>query len=87
MGIIIGILAFALFIFIYDYYELGHVKIRQHKAVCLKCDTCAKLSAARRKFKDHPNRSYIRQLHAAHRMTYMGERYTNSFRLHYPSCL
>ncbi len=44
--------------------------------MCLKCDTCAKLSQARRSFADYDNRAYIRQLHAYHRSTYMGERLT-----------
>jgi hypothetical protein len=50
----------------------AHVKIREHKAVCLKCDVCSDLSAARRKFKDQHERVYIRDLHAGHRSAYMG---------------
>ncbi|MFY7730220.1 MAG: hypothetical protein ACOVRN_11940 [Flavobacterium sp.] len=53
---------------------IEHVKIREHKAVCLKCDVCSDLSAARRKFKEHHQRVYIRDLHAGHRSAYMGER-------------
>ena len=51
-----------------------HVKIREHKAVGLKCNTCAVLSDLRRTFKDQASREYIKQLHAFHRTTYMGER-------------
>ena len=51
-----------------------HVKIREHKAVGLKCNTCAMLSDLRRTFKDQASREYIKQLHAFHRTTYMGER-------------
>jgi hypothetical protein len=51
-----------------------HVKIREHKAVGLKCNTCAILSDLRRTFKDQANREYIKVLHAFHRATYMGER-------------
>lgn len=60
----------------------GHVKIRQYKAVLLKCDTCAKLSACRRQFKDFRNRCYIRRLHSLHRATYMGERLSYYARRH-----
>jgi hypothetical protein len=50
------------------------VKIRKHKAVCLKCDICAKISSARRGRQDFKSRNYLRKLHALHRSTYMGER-------------
>jgi hypothetical protein len=51
-----------------------HVKIREHKAVGLKCSTCALLSDLRKSLKDQPSREYIKRIHALHRATYMGER-------------
>jgi hypothetical protein len=51
-----------------------HVKIREHKAVGMKCNTCAILSDLRRSFKDQSSREYIKRIYAFHRTTYMGER-------------
>jgi hypothetical protein len=51
-----------------------HVKIREHKAVGMKCNTCAILSDLRKTLKDQSSREYIKQVHAFHRSTYMGER-------------
>ena len=51
-----------------------HVKIREHKAVGMKCNVCAVLSDLRATFKDIKNREYVRHLHMLHRSTYMGER-------------
>jgi hypothetical protein len=51
-----------------------HVKIREYKDVSGKCDTCAALSAMRRKHLDHATRAYVTELHALHRTMYMGER-------------
>jgi len=51
-----------------------HVKIREHKAVGMKCNVCAVLSDLRTTFKDQKNREYLKHLHFLHRSTYMGER-------------
>jgi hypothetical protein len=51
-----------------------HVKIREFKAVTGKCSTCAKLSDARKLFKDQARRSYITEMHYLHRSAYMNER-------------
>lgn len=51
-----------------------HVKIREHKAVGMKCNICAVLSDLRSTFKDQANREYVKNLHLLHRSTYMGER-------------
>lgn len=52
----------------------SHVKIREFKAVTGKCSTCAKLSDARKLFKDQARRSYITEMHYLHRSAYMNER-------------
>ena len=51
-----------------------HVKIRQYKAVSGKCFVCAALSGMRSAKQDARVREYVRELHAFHRSTYMGER-------------
>ena len=50
------------------------VKIREHKGVCGKCNTCAALSLARTKYWDPTRRAKIALLHSLHRKMYMGER-------------
>ena len=52
----------------------SHVKIREFKAVTGKCSTCAKLSDARKNFKDQARRTYITDMHYLHRSAYMNER-------------
>ena len=52
----------------------AHVKIRAYKAVSGKCTTCAKLSQLRRQAKSKDDREYVRDMHAFHRVMYMGER-------------
>jgi hypothetical protein len=51
-----------------------HVRIREYKAVTGKCTACAILSDLRRKHKAYSIRTEIHELHALHRITYMGER-------------
>lgn len=48
-----------------------HVKIREFKAVCGKCQCCATLSNLRKTFKSQQQREYVTSLHAYHRSTYM----------------
>ena len=48
-----------------------HVKIREFKAVCGKCQCCAKLSSMRKKFKSQQQREYVTSMHALHRSAYM----------------
>jgi hypothetical protein len=55
-----------------DHYP--HVKIRQFKAVCGKCKTCAILSDLRKKARTAAHRQYVSDLHALHRSCYMRER-------------
>jgi len=52
----------------------SHVKIREFKAVSGKCSTCAKLSDARKMYKDQSRRTYITEMHYLHRSAYMNER-------------
>jgi len=51
-----------------------HVKIREFKAVTGKCSTCAKLSDARKLYKDREQRVYLTEMHFLHRSAYMNER-------------
>jgi hypothetical protein len=51
-----------------------HVKIREYKAVTGKCDTCAKLSKARRQTRCKKTREYVTALFSLHRSLQMGER-------------
>ena len=51
-----------------------HVKIREFKACCGKCDVCANLSTMRRTFKAQKEREYVTMMHALHLTAYMGER-------------
>ena len=52
----------------------SHVKVREYKNVCGKCQDCAELSILRSTFRDSKRRHETTQLHAFHRATYMGER-------------
>jgi hypothetical protein len=54
--------------------SFAHVKIREYKQVSGKCTTCATLSDLRRKYKSANIRQAVTDLHALHRITYMGER-------------
>lgn len=54
--------------------SFAHVKVREYKNVCGKCQECAELSILRSSFRDSGRRRETTQLHAFHRATYMGER-------------
>lgn len=51
-----------------------HVKIREYKSVCGKCQVCSSLSLMRSTFRDRARREMITRLHALHRTAYMGEK-------------
>jgi hypothetical protein len=51
-----------------------YVKIREFKAVTGKCNTCALLSIARRKYRGRDHRLYVTRLYELHRSAYMNER-------------
>ena len=51
-----------------------HVRIREYKQCCGKCDLCFKLSEARRGTKNRNKKSYYTLMHSLHRSMYMGER-------------
>ena len=51
----------------------SHVKVREFKNVCGKCQECAELSILRTSFRDSKRRHEATQLHAFHRAKYMGE--------------
>lgn len=55
-------------------FAFSHVKVREYKQVAGKCETCAKLSALRRKRRDHYGRRQYTELHALHRSMFTGER-------------
>ena len=61
----------------------SHVKIRAFKAVCGKCEPCAKLSYGRRTFKDSKRRQELTMLHQLHRGMYMNERLAYAVKLQY----
>lgn len=53
-----------------------HVRIREYKQCCGKCNVCFKLSEARRSTKDPAAKEYFTYMHRLHRTMYMGERKT-----------
>ena len=52
----------------------SHVKVREYKQVAGKCETCAKLSAMRKRRRDPYGRKLYTELHALHRSMYTAER-------------
>jgi hypothetical protein len=55
--------------------SFGHVRFLSYQNVALKCDTCAKLTSARRGSRSKEEKTAIAILHMLHRVTYMAERH------------
>lgn len=53
-------------------YALVYIELRMF--VIGKCDACAALTAARKKYRDRVSRQHLQYFHAMHRIMYMGER-------------
>lgn len=60
-----------------------HVKIKEFKNVTGKCDTCAALTAARKKYRDKASREMVQYFHAMHRIMFMSERKEYYLRRHF----
>ena len=57
-----------------------HVKMREHKDVSTKCNTCDHLNRMRSEFSNPKLKSLVTELHALHRDMYMNERYLNLYK-------